>query len=71
MSAAVTLDVRLPIGAMFFVDGLVLTVYGLVTTPPPEVAKLAGNINLWWGAVLVVFGGTMLGFALAARKKNA
>ena len=70
MSAAVTLDVRLPIGAMFFVDGLVLAGYGLVTETPPEVAALAGNINLWWGSVLILFGGTMLGFALAARKKK-
>ncbi|MDZ4697368.1 MAG: hypothetical protein SGI86_19690 [Deltaproteobacteria bacterium] len=70
MSAAVTLDVRLPIGAMFFVDGIVLSGYGLVTETPPEVAALAGNINLWWGGVLVLFGGTMLGFALRARKKR-
>jgi hypothetical protein len=70
MSAAVTLDVRLPIGAMFFVDGIVLAGYGLATETPPEVAALAGNINLWWGGVLILFGGTMLGFALRARKKR-
>jgi hypothetical protein len=55
---------------MFFVDGLVLAGYGLATETPPEVAVLAGNINLWWGGVLILFGGTMLGFALRARKKR-
>lgn len=69
MSSPSSLDVRLPIGAMFAVDGVILTIYGLVSKPAPAIEKLAGNITLAWGAVLLVFGGTMLAFALKGRKK--
>ena len=67
MSSPASLDVRLPIGAMFAVDGVILTIYGLVSRPAPEIDKLAGNITLGWGALLIVFGGTMLTFALKGR----
>ncbi|MDX2023833.1 MAG: hypothetical protein SF187_26580 [Deltaproteobacteria bacterium] len=61
------LDIRTPIGGMFLVDGLVLMLYGLFGHP--NMAQSQGtNINLWWGVVMTVFGGTMLGFALRARK---
>ena len=61
------LDIRTPIGGMFLVDGVVLVAYGLFGNP--NMAQSQGtNINLWWGLVMTVFGGAMLGLALRARK---
>jgi hypothetical protein len=64
------LDVRLPIGAMFALDGLILAAYGLSGGGAAEAVHKAGmNVTLVWGVVLVVFGGTMLGLALKARRR--
>ena len=55
------LDIRTPIGLMFALIGALLVVYGLVTAGSPIYARSLGlNINLVWGAALLVFGGTML-----------
>lgn len=70
MSSPAALDIRLPIGALFAFDGAVLTVYGALTTPPESVARYAGNVTAWWGAVIFVFGASMLGFALKSRRRS-
>jgi len=57
------LDVRIPIGGMFTIFGLVLIVYGLVSDPAIYQRSLGINVNLWWGIVLLVFGATMLWLA--------
>jgi hypothetical protein len=59
------LDVRLPMGVMFTVMGVILIVYGLITwTNSDMYAKSLGyNINFWWGICLAVFGGGMLWLA--------
>jgi hypothetical protein len=55
------LDVRLPIGGMFTIIGLILTVFGLATNGDKMYAlSLSINVNLIWGLVLLVFGSTML-----------
>jgi hypothetical protein len=61
------LDLRLPIGVLFSLFGVILVAYGLFT--PAEVYRqsLGINVNLWWGLVLLAFGGVMLTFALRAR----
>ncbi len=66
MSAAGSLDLRLPIGGLFTVVGLILTVYGVATMHDPAMyARSEGiNINLVWGAVMVLFG---IGMLVAAR----
>ena len=65
MSATGDLDVRVPIGALFTVLGVLLTAYGLLE---PAAAKAAftrgGQINMWWGLVMLVFG---VGMLLLAR----
>jgi len=63
-------DIRFPIGLMFTIFGLVLTILGLVTNSNAEMYKrsLDININLWTGLVTLIFGGLMLFFALRARK---
>jgi predicted membrane channel-forming protein YqfA (hemolysin III family) len=62
------LDIRLPIGLMFTLLGLLLGVYGLATNSDVMYqASLGTNINLIWGGVLFLFGAVMLGFALKDR----
>ncbi len=64
------LDIRWPIGLMFSLVGLLMTVFGFVTRGDAEMYKrsLDININLIWGIVLLIFGGFML--AMAMRKKD-
>ena len=55
------LDIRTPIGLMFGLFGLLLVGYGLVTNGSDIYQRSLGlNVNLGWGAVLLVFGGVML-----------
>ena len=65
------LDIRWPIGLMFSLVGLLLTVYGIVTMGDAEMyhRSLGININLIWGDVLHIFGGLML--ILAMRSKGS
>lgn len=57
-----SLDICWPIGLMFSLVGAMLTVFGLITRASEEMYKrsLDININLWWGVILLVFGGFML-----------
>jgi hypothetical protein len=62
------LDVRLPIGAMFALDGLILAGHGLLGGATDAVRKSGLNITLVWGVVLIAFGSTMLALAWRARR---
>ena len=62
------LDVRWPIGGMFSLIGVILTVYGIVSNPAIYEKSLGINVNLWWGLVLLAFGLVMLGFAYRAYR---
>ena len=59
------LDIRLPIGAMFTVFGLLLVIYGAVSDKSIYHRSLGMNVNLEWGAALLIFGVVML---LLARR---
>ena len=63
------LDIRLPIGLLFAVLGVLLTVYGLTSDSAIYQRSLGVNVNLIWGLVLLVFGATML--ALGRRGMRA
>ena len=63
-----TLDLRLPIGLMFAIFGVMLVIYGLVSDTAIYARSLGINVNLWWGVVLLAFGLAMLGLALRARR---
>ncbi len=65
------LDLRLPIGLMFSIFGVMLTAYGLLSDAAIYDRSLGINVNLWWGLVLLAFGLVMLGFALRARNTAA
>ncbi|HJS42810.1 MAG TPA: hypothetical protein VJ755_05020 [Gemmatimonadales bacterium] len=54
------LDLRLPIGLMFSLFGVILVVYGLASDQTIYQRSLGINVNLWWGLVLLAFGLTML-----------
>jgi len=58
-----TLDLRIPIGLLFSLLGVLLAGYGLVSDRALYRASLGININLWWGLALLVFGVVMLGSA--------
>jgi hypothetical protein len=61
------LDLRIPMGLMFTLVGLILTVFGLKTNGDAVLyaQSLGINANLWWGIVLFAFGLTM--FLLGRR----
>ncbi len=64
------MDLRLPIGILFTIYGVMLAGYGLFTQGDEIYKKSLGlNVNLWWGLALLVFGALMLVFALRGRKK--
>jgi hypothetical protein len=59
------LDIRLPIGMMFTVIGTLLTGYGLIADKAIFAKSLGINVDLIWGAVLLVFG---LMFVITGRR---
>ncbi len=56
------LDIKIPIGAMFTIFGLLLVIFGLATNGDAELYKRSMdiNINLWTGAFMLVLGVVML-----------
>lgn len=68
MSVVTGLDIRLPIGGLFVVLGLILVVYGLATgnTPGQYDRSLGININIWWGGAILLFGLMMVFLARRA-----
>ncbi len=67
MSGEASLDLRLPIGGLFAVLGVMLAGYGLVTSGNTAMYEKSGgmNINLVWGVVMIVTGAI---FLLLARR---
>ena len=61
------LDIRLPIGILFTLLGLLLVVYGLVSDPSIYQRSLGINVNLWWGLAVLAFGLLMWALARARR----
>jgi hypothetical protein len=64
------LDIRLPIGIIFTIYGLILLVYGALTDPAIFERSLGVNIDLWWGAAMLVFGLFMGALAFRAWRQN-
>ncbi len=63
------LDIRMPMGIMFTVVGLILREFGQITASDPAVYQrsLGVNINWVWGDILLFFGVTMI---LLARRAS-
>jgi hypothetical protein len=67
------IDIKIPIGLMFSVFGILLTIYGLTTISDPAVYAKAFNINvnLWSGVFMLIFGGIMILISDLVRKPKA
>jgi hypothetical protein len=61
------IDIRLPLGTLFSLLGLILILYGAVSDASRYQQSLGININLDWGIVLLIFGLLML---LLARRSS-
>jgi H+/Cl- antiporter ClcA len=70
MSGAGGLDIRLPIGGLFVVLGLILGGYGIATNSDAEryARSMSVNINLWWGLVMLLFGALLLLLARSSHR---
>ena len=65
------LDIRLPIGIIFTIYGVILIIYGLVADASIFQEKSLGvNIDLWWGAAMLVFGVFMGALAFRASRRS-
>ena len=49
-------DLRLPLGWLFTILGVLLVIAGVRPTPTSEGTSPGININLIWGVVMIVFG---------------
>jgi hypothetical protein len=64
------LDIRIPIGLMFTIFGVILLLFGFFSGPKIyETHSMGFNINVAWGGLMLVFGGIMLSFARWRREK--
>jgi hypothetical protein len=74
-----SLDIRIPIGLMFGVIGLILIVFGIISDPNVGLVSEGGiyerslgiNVNLIWGWLLLGFAALMLRLAYRARRRAA
>jgi hypothetical protein len=57
------LDIRIPLGLIFLITGGIMTGYGIFTRHSAIYDKSMGvNLNLGWGAVMLLFGAIMFFF---------
>jgi len=63
-------DIRIPIGLMFTIIGVLISILGIFTSSDTVMYQksLGINVNLIMGVLILVFGLVMLFFAF--RKKN-
>lgn len=63
------LDIRIPVGGMFALLGVLLAAYGLVGGAALSQRSLGIDVDLWWGLVMLAFGVLMLWLAWRARRR--
>jgi sulfite exporter TauE/SafE len=63
-------DIRIPIGLMFSIIGVIISILGIVTMSNSEMYEksLGVNVNLFMGVLMLIFGLVMLFFALRKKK---
>jgi uncharacterized membrane protein HdeD (DUF308 family) len=63
-------DIRIPIGLMFSVLGVLITLFGFFTMSNPAMYQksLGINVNIIMGSLMLVFGLIMLWFAFKKKK---
>ncbi len=64
-------DIRIPIGLMFSILGVLITVFGFVTMSNTEMYQksLGINVNIIMGMLMLIFGLIMLFFAFRKKKE--
>ncbi len=64
------LDIKIPIGLLFSILGIILTVVGAISYGDKDmyVKSLNININLWSGITMLIFGILMLYFSKLRKK---
>jgi len=64
------LDIKFPIGLMFTIFGVMLTIQGFFTIGSTELYEksLNVNLNLWSGLFMLIFGSFMLVFSIKKKK---
>ena len=63
-------DLRLPLGLLFTIFGIILLVLGLTASPDANAKSLGLNMNLYWGLAQIIFGGAMLVLVLISKKRG-
>jgi hypothetical protein len=63
-------DLRFPLGLLFVVFGVLLTLFGLFTDRATYERSLFINVNLWWGLLMLLFGGIMFWAAWKKLKEK-
>jgi len=63
-------DIRIPIGLMFTIIGLLISIFGVVTMSNTEMyhKSMGINVNIIMGLLMLVFGLIMLYFARRKKK---
>ncbi len=66
------LDIKIPIGLIFTIFGLILTILGIVTSGDTAMYEqsLGYNVNLLSGLIMLVFGCYMLFTSRLFKKKK-
>ena len=66
------MDIRIPIGLLFAILGLILFAFGLYSMNDAELyaRSLGKNINLWTGSAMLLFGGLMLIITIKKKKTS-
>jgi hypothetical protein len=62
------LDIRLPLGMLFAIFGVLLVAYGALSNDAIYQRSLGINVNLWWGLVMVAFGASMIVLGRRGRR---
>ena len=67
------LDLRIPMGLLFTLVGIILTAFGIATRGNLELysRSMDVNVNLWWGIVLLIFGQIMFQLGRASQARLA
>jgi hypothetical protein len=65
-------DIRMPIGMLFSLFGILLIGYGAATNGSAMYAEhsLGVNMNFWWGIALACFGAVMLALTRLRGKQD-
>ncbi|MGE5726281.1 MAG: hypothetical protein ACM34G_13955 [Acidobacteriota bacterium] len=63
------IDIRLPIGFVFAVVGILLTAFGAASNRAIYQRSLGINVNLYWGLVLLAFGLVMVTLGQRGMRK--